>query len=122
MRQIISTLGAFLLLMGSIPTALGRMQFLSPPEFSERRNAQRNTVWTMGAPIELRWTPGVQGKALSVMLYQLTAEEAATFDGEFDYTQSDGAEFITRMSHRSFSRCFLFLFLFLFLFSCSLFL
>ncbi|KAH6612803.1 hypothetical protein B0J18DRAFT_66774 [Chaetomium sp. MPI-SDFR-AT-0129] len=96
MHQIISTLGAFLLLMGSIPTAFGRMKFLSPPEFDGPRDVRRNTVWTVGSPLELRWTPGEEGKTLSVMLYQITPEKAATFDGKFDYTESDGAEYITR--------------------------
>ncbi|KAK4142236.1 uncharacterized protein C8A04DRAFT_30195 [Dichotomopilus funicola] len=96
MHQIISTLGAFLLLMGSIPTAFGRMKFLSPPEFDGPRDVRQNTVWTVGSPLELRWTPGEEGKTLSVMLYQITPEKAATFDGKFDYTESDGAEYITR--------------------------
>lgn len=95
MRLSVASLSA-LAAVGSVPTALARMQFLSPPEFTGVVEPSRHPVRAIGTPFELEWTPAEEGKKLSVMLYQLNVARAATFNGRFQ--SSDSGEFIIRMN------------------------
>ncbi len=82
--------------LGSLPAALGRMKFLSPPAWTD--SASR-PVRVIGSTLDLQWTASQLGKKLSVVLYQLNATEAVSFSGQFHYTQGP-FEFITRKSAR----------------------
>lgn len=92
---ILTALAAFATLL--VPSAQARMQFLSPPAFDENGSATTRAVRTLGQTLELKWTPAQQGKKLSVVLYQLNATRAASFDGVFHFTEGP-FEFITRES------------------------
>jgi hypothetical protein len=83
--------------VGSVPTALARMQFLSPPAFSGSAEPSSHLVHAIGSSLKLQWTPAEEGKKLSVMLYQLNAGRAANFDGRFRPSDAGLAEYITRM-------------------------
>ena len=83
--------------VGSVPTALARMEFLSPPEFSGSVEPSSHAVLAVGTPLKLVWTPAEEGKKLSVMLYQLDATQAADFDGRFRPSDVGSGEYITRM-------------------------
>ena len=90
MRLPVAALAA----LGSLPTALARMQFLSPPAFT---GLAEHPVHVVGSSLDIQWTASQKGKKLSVVLYQLNATQAASFSGQFHST--DGPfEFITRTS------------------------
>lgn len=96
MRLLVTTLTAIAAL-GSVPTALARMQFINPPEFKSSNVVEpsRHSVHVAGAPLEISWTPATKGRKLSVVLYQLNATMAAAFEGEFKASELP-FEFITR--------------------------
>jgi hypothetical protein len=83
--------------LGSLPMALSLMEFRRPPAFTGLVDPSRNPVRVIGTTLDLEWTPSQEGKKLSVVLYQLNATRAATFEGQFHFTEGP-FEFITRKS------------------------
>ncbi|KAK4096928.1 hypothetical protein N658DRAFT_435097 [Parathielavia hyrcaniae] len=71
------------------------MEFLKPPAFTGLADSSENPVFVMGTTLDIEWTPARKGRKLSVVLYQVNATRAATFDGEFHFTEGP-FEYITR--------------------------
>jgi hypothetical protein len=94
MRVFVAALRALAALASASP-ALARMRFESPPEFTGVIAPSKNPVYAVGTPLWIRWTPATEGKKLSVMLYQLTEAQAASFNGKL---HGEPAEYITRTS------------------------
>ncbi|KAK4156121.1 proline-rich receptor-like protein kinase PERK1 [Chaetomidium leptoderma] len=97
MRLFVAALAA-LATLGSAPrTALAVMEFHHPPQYtglSITELTEKPVVRVLGTPVELEWTSVEEGKKLSVVLYQLNATQAATFDGKFPSVPAN-FEFIT---------------------------
>ncbi|KAK4041311.1 proline-rich receptor-like protein kinase PERK1 [Parachaetomium inaequale] len=87
-------LSAALVALGSAP-ALGRMEFRNPAAFSGLVEPSKNPVRVVGSELDLKWTASQEGKKLSVVLYQVNATRAASFNGEFTPDDDGDMEFIT---------------------------
>ncbi|AEO69627.1 uncharacterized protein THITE_2120289 [Thermothielavioides terrestris NRRL 8126] len=71
------------------------MQFINPPLFSGPVPASKNQVLVISSTLNIKWTDPPPDKKLSVVLYQLSASQAAAFSGSFGDADRT-FEFITR--------------------------
>ncbi|SPQ26146.1 ac5f7ab3-7ca5-4c5e-bc32-3a1189cdcc9c [Thermothielavioides terrestris] len=82
MRRFLAVPAA-LAALGSVPGALATMQFINPPLFSGPVPASKNQVLVISSTLNIKWTDPPPDKKLSVVLYQLSASQAAAFSGSF---------------------------------------
>ena len=82
--------------LGLASSTIAKISLINPPQFGGRISPSQYDVWTEGQTIDIQWTTPEPNRLLSVVLYQMNATFAASYNGQFP-GDDPPFEFITRM-------------------------